>query len=86
MSELFGLSVLGIESGPQTPPLRLHTVFFACLTGLTWNCGPLTFSQVLEFKICATMPDLAPVVLHCQDLVVIKLAISLYHLTCSEEC
>lgn len=63
---------------PHTPPLRLRTVFFACLTGLTWNCGPLTSSQVLEFKICATMPDLAPVVLHCQDLVVIKLAISLY--------
>lgn len=55
--------------------------FFSCLPRLTWNCGPLTFSQVLELNICATMPNLAPMVLTCQDLVKIKLGISLYHLS-----
>lgn len=70
----------GLSQG-LTLYLRLHPAFFLFLPRLTWNCGPLTFSQVLELTICATMPNLAPVVLNCQDLVVIRLVISLYHLT-----
>lgn len=27
---------------------------FCLFAWLTWNCGPLTFSQVLEFNICVT--------------------------------
>lgn len=69
-----------MEPGSHVAPEIAYCIF-SCLPRLTWNCGPLTFSQVLELKICATMPNLAPVVLNSQDLVVIRLVISLYHLT-----